>query len=196
VVEHYLHTADDSKRNAPEIDVFSQNLTTPSTNSPNKAPNIPRFRRVERWLHRHIRSGELWFVGRRGGRVVWRRLRTPDLHSARATVAMFNSCTNGNSAMFLVVDGKEQPISDDSPAQRNEPLPRIREVMVPAETPTSTSKLATVPHSTGAVPTLDELLVRWRSAKAGLKPSTEQKLDCHLKMLRRYVKTDLTCDRV
>jgi hypothetical protein len=115
------------------------------------------------------------------------------LQSARAAVAMFNSNTNGNSAMFLVVNGKEQPLSDDSPPlRRSEPLPRIRQVMVPAETPASPSKMATAVnlHSTGAVPTLDELLVRWRSAKAGLKRSTEQKLDCHLTMLRRYVRTD------
>src|SRR4051812_45259882 len=119
---------------------------------------MPRFWRVERCLQRHIRSGELWFVGRQGGRVVSRRLRTADLQTARAAIAMFNSNTNGHTEIFLVVAGKETPISDERPAVRDEPLPRMRQVTVPVETPTASSKLATsLNHgSTATIPTLEE----------------------------------------
>jgi len=49
--------------------------------------NFPRFGHVERAVRRHLRTGELWFVGRRGAKVLWQRLRTPDLRVARISVA-------------------------------------------------------------------------------------------------------------
>ena len=102
--------------------------------------NTGRFRRVERCLHRHVRSGELWFVGRQGGKVIWRRLRTHDLHVARAKAAMIDSNTNGNTAIFLVVDGKEQPLPEAKPVVPDKPLPRVRQVMLPAESPAAPAK--------------------------------------------------------
>jgi hypothetical protein len=96
-------------------------------------PNTGRFRRVDRCIQRHVRSGELWFVGQQRGKVTWRRLRTHDLKVARSTVAMLDSNTNGNTAVFLVVDGKEQPIPKAEPVVRNEPLPQVRQVTLPAE---------------------------------------------------------------
>ena len=154
-------------------------------------PNTGRFRRVERCIHRHVRSGELWFVGRQGAKVIWRRLRTPDLHVARATVAMLDSKANGNTAIFLVVDGKEQPLSEAKPVVRDEPLPRVRQVLQSAETPAAPAKglPAAQPALSSPAPTLDEFLNRWRRGKAGLKPATEARLDDCLTMLRRYVDT-------
>jgi site-specific recombinase XerD len=154
-------------------------------------PNTGRFRRVERGLHRHVRSGELWFVGRQGGKVVWRRLRTHELRVARATVAMLDSNPNGNTAIFLVVDGKEQPIPQAAPVVANKPLPQVREVLVATDSPVAQTKAlpATPAQQPGIPPTLDEFLNRWRGAKDGLKPGTEEKLDHHLTMVRRYVDT-------
>jgi integrase len=151
--------------------------------------NSGRFRRVERGLQRHVRTGELWFVGRLGGKVVWRRLRTPDLHVARTTVAMLDSTTNGNTAIFLVVDGKEQPIPEATPVVRNEPLPQVRQVWQAVESAAAPAKVlpAVQPAPSAPTPTLDEFLNRWRGGKAGLKPATEARLDDCLKMLRRYV---------
>src|SRR6266852_3999990 len=83
VVEHFLDTQGNTERSAPVIDAVSHIHPLQSDILPNKVSNSGRFRRVERGLHRHIRSGELWFVGRLGGKVIWRRLRTPDLHVAR-----------------------------------------------------------------------------------------------------------------
>jgi len=156
--------------------------------------NTARFQRVDRRIHRHIRSGELWFVGRRAGRVIWQRLRTPDLLVARATVAMMDSQTNGNSAIYLIVDGKEQPVADAKPVNTEKPLRRMRQTLVEAGTPTPPTKPATVavPLPSSAAPTLDELLVRWRQGKAGLMPSTEDKLDNSLKLTRRYLDTNRT----
>jgi integrase len=158
---------------------------------PNKVSNTGRFRRVERCLHRHVRSGELWFVGRQGGKVIWRRLRTHDLPVARAKAAMIDSSTNGNTAIFLVVDGKEQPLSEAKPVVPDQPLPRVRQVMEAAEPPAAPAKglPAAHPAPSGATPTLDEFLNRWRGGKAGLKPATEARLDDCLTMLRRYVDT-------
>ena len=154
-------------------------------------PNTGRFRRVERCLHRHVRAGELGFVGRQGGKVIWRRLRTHDLHVARAKAAMIDSNTNGNTAIFLVVDGREQPLPEAKPVVRDEPLPRVRQVMQAAESPAApTNGLpAAQPAPSGPVPTLDEFLNRWRRVKAGLKPATEARLDDCLTTLRRYVDT-------
>ena len=152
-------------------------------------PNTGRFRRVERCLHRHVRSGELWFVGRQGGKVIWRRLRTHDLHVARAKAAMIDPNTNGNTAIFLVVDEKEQPLSEAKPVVPNQPLPRVRQVMEAAEPPAVPAKglPAAHPAPSGPSPNLDEFLNRWRRGKDGLKPATEARLDDCLKMLRRYV---------
>ncbi len=193
VVEHYLDTVSAPERNAPQIDAFTRVSPLPVNIPPNKLPNTPRFRRVERALHRHVRSGELWFVGRRGGRVVWQRLRTGDLNVARATVAMMESKPNGNSAIFLVVDGKEQPIAESTatPVAPNQPLPRVRQVLVPAQSPTPPGKVETSPRpaTSGSVPTLEQLIVRWRRGRDGLKSGTLKKLDAHLTMMRRYVDT-------
>ena len=192
VVEHYLDTEECTESNVPKIEALSSGFSRPSNISPNKVPNTPRFRRVERSIHRHVRSGELWFVGRRGGRVIWERLRTQNLWAARAKVVMQGSNTNGNTAIFLVVDGKEQPISEVALPVPNEPLPRVRQVTVAAESTVELAKIvpaAPLPASTGPVPTLDELLNRWRLGKSGLKTGTEVKLDSHLTMLRRYVDT-------
>jgi len=102
---------------------------------------------------------------------------------------MLGSNINGNTAVFLVVDGKEQPIQEAAPVVREEPLPRVRQVMLTAESPVSpTKKLPAVQSvASGPVPTLDEFLNRWRRGKAGLKPATEAKLDDCLKIARRYV---------
>ena len=191
VVEHFLDTQGNSERSAPVIDAFSRVSTLQSNIPPNKVPNTGRFRRVERCLHRHVRSGELWFVGRQGGKVIWRRLRTHDLHVARVTVAMLEEKPNGNMEIFLVTDGKEKLIPEATPVVPNEPLPRVRQVMQPAESPTEPAKgqPAAQPAPSGPVPTLDEFLNRWRCGKAGLKPATEARLDDCLTMLRRYVDT-------
>ncbi len=157
----------------------------------NKVPNSGRFRRVDRCLHRHVRSGELWFVGRQGGKAIWRRLRTHDLLVARATVAMFDANTNGNTAIYLVVDGKEQFLAEAPPLVRNEPLPQVREVWRAVESAAAPARglPAAQPTPGGPAPTLDEFLNRWRRGKAGLKPATEARLDDCLTMLRRYVDT-------
>jgi site-specific recombinase XerD len=191
VVEHYLHTTPMAARNAPEFGAFSHGYPSSSNKPSNKVPNTRRFRRVERALHRHVRTGELWFVGRRGGKVVWHRLRTCDLHFARATVAMLESKPNGNSAISLVIDGKEQPVADEAVVASNQSLPRLRQVLVDAESPTPPGKVppASRQTSSGSVPTLEELLVRWRRGKDGLKSGTLKKLDAHLTMMRRYVET-------
>ena len=155
-------------------------------------PNTPRFLRVERGLQRHVRTGELWFVGRRGGKVVWQRLGTPNLRVARATVAMIESNINGNHEIFLVVDGKEQPLpSPVTPTSPHQPLPRIRQMAVPVEAELSHAKAkpAIRPAPSGSVPTLEELIVRCRRGKDGLKSGTLKKLDAHLTMMRRYVDT-------
>jgi len=148
---------------------------------------------VERTLQRNVRTGELWFVGRRDGKVVWQRLRTPDLLVARATVAMMESQTNGNSAIYLVVDGKEQPVADTKIGVPDQPLPQVRQAQMPIQPPQplANPRPDAPPPSqpTGNVPTLDDYLKRCRNAKAGLKSGTERKLDNHLKMLRRYVVT-------
>jgi len=148
-----------------------------------------RFRRVERCLHRHVRSGELWFVGRQGGKVIWRRLRTHDLHVARTTVAMLESKPNGNTAIFLVVDGNEQPIPEAAPVARSAPLPQVRQVLVPVQSEAAPVKAvpAVQPTPTSPAPPLDEFLNRWRRGKEGLRPATEARLDDCLTMLRRYV---------
>ena len=189
--EHFLHTEANSISSAPDFSAFSRVSTLRPNIPPNKVPNTGRFRRVERCLHRHVRSGELWFVGRQGGRVIWRRLRTHDLHVARAKAAMIDSSTNGNTAIYLVVDGKEQPLTEAAPVVPDKPLPRVRQVMLEAESPAVPAKglSAGQPAPSGPTPTLDEFLTRWRGGKAGLKPATEAKLDDYLKMLRRYVDT-------
>ena len=192
MVEHFLDTQGNSERSAPVIDAFSRVSTLQSNIPPNKVPNTGRFRRVERCLHRHVRSGELWFVGRQGGKVIWRRLRTHDLHVARTTVAMLETNTNGNTAIYLVTeDGKRLPLPEAKPDVREEPLPRVRQVMLPADSPAAPAKglPAAQPAPCGPAPTLDEFLNRWRRGKAGLKPATEARLDDCLTMLRRYVDT-------
>jgi len=102
---------------------------------------------------------------------------------------MIDSNTNGNTAIFLVVDGKEQPLSEAKPVVPDQPLPRVRQVMVPADSPAAPDKGLPPAQSapSGGVPTLDEFLNRWRRGKAGLKPATEARLDDCLTMLRRYV---------
>ena len=104
---------------------------------------------------------------------------------------MLGSNTNGNTAVFLVVDGKEQPVPEAAPQAPDQPLPRVRQVMVPAETPAAPAKglPAVQPAPSGPAPTLDEFLNRWRGSKAGLKRATEARLDDCLTMLRRYVDT-------
>jgi len=159
----------------------------------NKVSNTRRFQRVDRGIQRHVRSGELWFVGRQGGRVLWRRLRTQNLRVARAKAAMISSNSNGNTAIYLVVDGKEQPlVSPVAAPVPDQPLPRVREVTVPADEPIPPARPVPAPRPApvGPAPTLEELLVRWRGGKSGLKAGTEVKLDTHLKMLRRYVDTN------
>ena len=140
MVEHFLDTKGISERSAPVFGAFSRVSTLRPNIPPNKVPNTGRFRRVERCLQRHVRSGELWFVGRQGGKVLWRRLRTHDLHVARAKAAMIDSSTNGNTAIFLVVDGKEQPLSEAKPVVPDQPLPRVRQVMEAAEPPAAPAK--------------------------------------------------------
>lgn len=104
---------------------------------------------------------------------------------------MLDSKANGNTAIFLVVDGKEQPLSEAKPVVRDEPLPRVRQIMQAAEPPAAPAKglPAAQPAASGPVPTLDEFLNRWRRGKAGLKPATEARLDDCLTMLRRYIDT-------
>ena len=189
MVEHFLDTKGISERSAPVFGAFSRVSTLRPNIPPNKVPNTGRFRRVERCLQRHVRSGELWFVGRQGGKVLWRRLRTHDLHVARAKAAMIDSSTNGNTAIFLVVDRKEQPLSEAKPVVPDQPLPRVRQVMEAAEPPAAPAKGLPPAHPapSGGAPTLDEFLNRWRRGKAGLKPATEARLDDCLTMLRRYV---------
>ncbi len=104
---------------------------------------------------------------------------------------MLESKPNGNSAIFLVVDGKEQPIPEAPSVVREEPLPRVRQVTLAAESPAPPAKVvaAARPAPAGSVPTLDEFLNRWRRGKTGLKPATEAKLDGFLTMARRYVDT-------
>jgi len=192
VVEHYLDTAPRAKRNAPVIDGVSR-VFPPSANiSSNKVPNTPRFLRVERGIQRHLRTGELWFVGRRGAKVVWHRLGTPHLRIARATVAMIEANINGNHEISLVVDGKHQPLqSPATPSPPDKPLPRIHQLTTPVEPEMAPAKTAPAARSTpsGPVPTLEELLVRCRRGKDGLKRGTLKKLDAHLTMMRRYVDT-------
>lgn len=122
---------------------------------------------------------------------MWRRLRTHDLHVARTTVAMLDEKPNGNMEIFLVEDGKERRLPEVKSAVREEPLPRVRQVMLPAEPPAAPAKglPAAQPAPSGAAPTLDEFLNRWRRGKAGLMPATEARLDDCLTMLRRYVDT-------
>ena len=190
VVEHYLDTVNAPERNAPQIDAFSRGFPLPANTPPNKVPNTRRFQRVARYLQRHILTGELWFVARRGSKVVWQRLRTPDLQVARATVAMIEAQPNGNAEMYLVEDGKEQPLANVAPVVPDKPLPRVRQVLVAADDPKGKGQTPSVSApASGQIPTLDDLLNRWRRSKAGLKSGTETKLDAHLKMLRRYVMT-------
>jgi hypothetical protein len=149
---------------------------------------------VDRGIQRHVRTGELWFVGRRGGRVIWQRLQTQDLSAARVTVAMIEAQPNGNVEISLVVDGEKHPIADNVAGIPDKPLPRVRRVLVAEDGPAVQPSVASTPVIHGraknqTVPSLDELLNRWRRGKAGLKPGTERKLDNHLKMLRRYVDT-------
>jgi integrase len=101
---------------------------------------------------------------------------------------------NGNTAIFIVEDGNEKPIPEGQPVTHDEPLPRVRQVLVPVGSPPSAQPkppaiaTPTQPLS-GQVPTLDEFLTRWRRGKSGLKPATEAKLDDYLKMTRRYLNT-------
>ena len=195
MVEHYLHTVEGAERNAPVIDVVSC-VSSPRANIlSNKVSNTRRFRRVERGIQRHVRSGELWFVGRQGGKVIWKRLGTLDLRVARSTVVMLGGYSNGNMEISLVVDEKGQPLSGNptaTPATPDQPLPRVRQVLVPANPPVPQVKSvpAARPALSSPVPTLEQLLVRCRGSKSGLKAGTELKLDTHLKMLRRYVETN------
>jgi integrase len=106
---------------------------------------------------------------------------------------MISSNSNGNTAIYLVVDGKEQPlVSPVAAPVPDQPLPRVREVTVPADEPIPPARPVPAPRPApvGPAPTLEELLVRWRGGKSGLKAGTEVKLDTHLKMLRRYVDTN------
>ena len=105
---------------------------------------------------------------------------------------MIDSNTNGNTAIFLVTgEGKEQPIPEAKPVVRMDPLPRVRQVMLPADSPAAPAEElpALQPPPSGPAPTLDESLNRWRRGKAGLMPATEARLDDCLTMLRRYVDT-------
>ena len=192
--EHFLHTEANPERSAPQIDTFLRVPTPLFQTPPNKVSNSGRFRRVDRCIHRHIRSGELWFVGRQLGKVVWRRLRTPDLRLGRLAAAMIGSDQdgiNGNMAAFIIEDGKEIPIQPAETVVPDKPLPRVRQVLVPVGGPAPETKVAlpAQPAPQAAVPILDEFLARWRRGKAGLKPATEAKLDDFLKMTRRYVDT-------
>ena len=192
MVEHYLHTTPLATRNAPQIDEVSPVFDPAANILSNKMSNTPRFQRVERGLQRHVRTGELWFVGRRGGKVVWLRLGTPVLRVARSTVAMIESNINGNHEIRLVVDGKLQPLpSPVAPPVPDQPLRRVREVLVDVDstTPPSPPAPAVRPAASGPVPTLEDLLVRCRRGKNGLKRGTLKKLDAHLTMMRRYVDT-------
>src|SRR5690242_20171542 len=104
VVEHFLDTEENTSRSAPEIDAISRVFANSSNVSPNKVPNGGRFVRVDRCLHRQLRTGELWFVGRHLGKVLWKRLRTPDLRLGRLAAAMIGSNltgVNGNTAVYL-----------------------------------------------------------------------------------------------
>lgn len=102
---------------------------------------------------------------------------------------MLGSNTNVNTAVCLVVDGKEHPLQDATPAVREEPLPRVRQVLLTTESPVSpTKKLPAVQSAvSGPGPTLDEFADQWRRGKGGLKPATEAKLDDCLKIARRHV---------
>ena len=191
VGEHVVDTQGEAERSAPIIDAFSRVSTLQANIPPNKVSTTGRFRRVDRCIRRHVRSGELWFVGRQGGKVRWRRLRTYDLHVARTTVAMLDAKPNGNMDIFLVEDGKERRLPEAKPVMPDQPLPRVRQVMEAAEPPAAPAKGLPTAQSapSGAAPTLDEFLNRWRRGKAGLKPATEARLDDCLTMLRRYVDT-------
>ena len=193
VVEHYLDTALLKTRNAPSLNAFSHGHPSRANISSNKVPNTSRFRRVERGLQRHLRTGELWFVGRRCGRVVWQRLGTQQLRCARALMAMLDSNPNGNTEISLVVDGKEHPLSKVRTVPRDLPLRRIRQLEVEAEQTDPLPAKPAIPERakpSGTVPTLEELIRRWRQSKEGLKSGTLKKLDAHLQIMRRYVKTN------
>jgi len=134
VVEHYLDTAPLAQRNALQIDDISRNSTARTNILSNKVSNTSRFRRVDRCIQRLVRTGELWFVGRRGSKVVWQRLRTQNLRVARATVAMIESQINGNHEIFLVEDGKLRPLETTvPPSAPHRPLPRLRQVTAPVD---------------------------------------------------------------
>ena len=105
---------------------------------------------------------------------------------------MLGSNINGNSEVFLVVDGKEKLIPQVPPVTPDQPLPRVTQVLVRQDDPPPQPHIplpTPQPASPPSPPTLDTFLDRWRRGKAGLKPATEAKLDEYLKMVRRYVDT-------
>ena len=103
---------------------------------------------------------------------------------------MIESKQNGNHEIFLVVDGKEQPLATPAaPAVPDQPLRRVRQVVIPVEPADPPARPVSPAQPSGPVPTLEELVMRCRSSKDGLKPGTLKKLDAHLTMMRRYVDT-------
>ena len=193
MVEHYLDTAPLKKSNAPQIDGVFRFFPPHANILSNKVPNTPRFRRVERGLQRHVRTGELWFVGRHYGKVIWQRLGTQNLRAARAAIAMMDSNINGNHEIFIVVDGKNISLPPPAPSPApSHPLRRIRQVSTPVELESEHASPAPVVRSpaSGPIPTLETLINRCHQSKAGKKPGTLKKLNAHLIMMRRYVDTN------
>ena len=192
MVEHYLHTPPLPTRNAPQIDGVSCFLPPRANILSNKVSNTRRFQRVERGIQRHVRTGELWFVGRHYGRVIWQRLGTQNLRAARAAIAMMDSNINGNHKIFIVVEGKKHALPKNTPVPRDVPLRRVRQESMPVESEAEPGQ--PVPHTratvSGPVPTLEAFIRRWRQGKEGLKLGTLVKLDAHLNIMRRYVDTN------
>ena len=77
---------------------------------------------------------------------------------------MSDSNVNGNMTISIVEDEKEQPLPEAKPVVPDQPLPRVRQVMAPADSPAAPARglPAAPPAPGGPAPTLDEFLNRWR----------------------------------
>ena len=165
--------------------------------APNKLSNSPRFVRLDTTLWRSTGTGELWFIGRVDGRVRWKPLGTADRRIGRIRAAMnATDGMNGNHAVFLVEDGRYHLIpagpAEDPPARllpciREKPLAELLAEQKPAQAPSRAD--AEPPAATG-MPTLRELVRRWRLAQEGRAPATLEKHDFTISTLDRYLDLD------
>ena len=99
---------------------------------------------------------------------------------------------NGNTEISLVVDGNVMPLSKADSVPQDVPLRRVHQVTVDEHEATPSPGKATSANRSkpaGAVPTLEDMIVRWRKNKDGYKSGTLVKLDAHLTSMRRYVET-------